>query len=322
MNIIQRAGVLFKQATRNPLIITPSMRYAYGNPYSDQKKMVKEYRNWVYACVNKNSTSVAALDLKLFTKAKGKEEPTEILTHPILDLFTKVNPVHNGFELKMMIMIYLDLTGNSYVYMASDGIGRVRELWYIPSHWTKVVPGTKNWIDRYEVNVPGYGEPVIFTPEEIIHFKYPNPCSLFYGLGPLEAAAHQVELNNDMNTYSIQMFKNNARPDGVLQTPGSLNPEQYERLRAKWNETYKGTENAGKIAILEAGLEYNQISITPKDLDFIEGKRQMRDEILAIFGVPASKLGLVEDVNRANADANDYTYQKETIFPRLILIEE
>ena len=77
-----------------------------------------------------------------------------------------------------------------------------------------------------------------------------------------------------------------------------------------------------KLAILERGLKYQQVGSGLKDMNFQDLGRSVRDEILAIFGVPASKLGLVEDVNRANADTNDYTYQKETILPKLRLIEE
>jgi hypothetical protein len=138
----------------------------------------------------------------------------------------------------------------------------------------------------------------------------------------LLAAAYGIDLNTEIKKWGINFFLNNATPSGVLYSEDSLNKDGYQRLRDEWNRKYKGSENAGKIAILEGGLKYQQTGSTLKDAKFEDVSREVRDEILAMFGVPASKLGLVEDVNRANADANDYTYQKETILPRLILIEE
>ncbi len=93
------------------------------------------------------------------------------------------------------------------------------------------------------------------------------------------------------------------------------------RLRATWERLHSGVEKAGKIAVLQAGTKYERIQVSPAELDYLESRRATRDDILAIFGVPASKLGLVEDVNRANAEANDYTFQSETILPKLRLIE-
>jgi hypothetical protein len=145
---------------------------------------------------------------------------------------------------------------------------------------------------------------------------------LFYGIGPTFAAQYGVDLNAQSREWAINFFMNNAQPGGVLETDQGLGPDEYQRLKDNWNLKYKGSKNAGKIAILEQGLKYHQIGSDIKSARLDDLDINVRNEILAMFGVPASKLGLVEDVNRANADANDYTYQKETILPRLTLLEE
>lgn len=300
---------------------------AYGAPQPhDYAQMVNNYKSWAYACAWKNGTSVAKCILRLYKKSydnkSEQEELKEITNHPFSELLKTVNPFSNRFELMTITQIFLELTGNSYWWLPRNNLRIPQNIWHIPAHWVKIVPDEKDFIAGYVVQVPGMGVPIPFPEDEIIHFKFPSPFDLFYGASPLFAAAFGIDLNNEIKRWGINFFLNNAQPSGVLYTEDSLNPEGYQRLRESWNKKYRGAENAGKIAILEGGLKYQQTGSTLKDAKFEDVSREIRDEILAIFGVPASKLGLVEDVNRANADANDYTYQKETVEPRLILLEE
>lgn len=300
---------------------------AYGAPHpEDFALQVQQYKSWVYACAWKNATSVAKCKLCLYKQTVGKdgdEELDKVYEHPFLDVINKVNPFSNKFELFTITQTFMELTGNSYWWMPRDNLGVPYMIWCIPSHWVKIVPSKERFIEGYVVTVPGKtAVPIPFDEEEVVHFKFPSPFSLFYGTGPTIAAQFGVDLNKHMKTWGINYFLNDAKPGGVLTTETSLSVEQYQRLRDQWNAKHRGTSNAGKMAILEGGLTYQQIGSTVRDARIEFVAKEVRDEILAIFGVPASKLGLVEDVNRANADANDYTYQKETILPRLTLIEE
>ena len=288
-------------------------------------KQVQAYSSWAYACAWKNATSVAKVKLCLYKRNKqqvGEEKLEKIYTHPIIDLLSQVNPFSNAFELRTYTQLFLEITGNAYWWVPRDAFGKPYMIWNIPANWIRIVPSKTKFIEGYIMTVPGKGEKVPFDEREIIQFKFPSPLNLYYGSGPLIAAAYSLDLNKQIKDWALNYFMNNASPSGVLQSKHSMNEDEYSRLRDAWNKKHRGTSNAGKIAILEGGLEYIQVGSNIRDARFELVTREMRDEILAIFGVPASKLGLVEDVNRANADANDYTYQKETIFPRLILIEE
>jgi len=118
------------------------------------------------------------------------------------------------------------------------------------------------------------------------------------GTNPEEliASAHAIDLNKQIKEWAISFFMNNASPSGVLQSKHSLSEDEYSRLRDAWNKKHRGRENAGKIAVLENDLEYVQVGSNIRDARFDFVSRELRDEILAMFGVPASKLGLVEDV--------------------------
>lgn len=300
---------------------------SYGAPHpEDFALQIQQYKSWVYACAWKNATSVAKCKLCLYKKTvdeEGEEELDKIYNHPFLDVINNVNPHQNRFELFTLTQIFLELTGNSYWWMPKDNLGVPYMIWCIPSHWVKIIPSKEKFIEGYLVQVPGkQAAPIPFDEEEVVHFKFPSPFSLFYGTGPTIAAQFGIDLNKHMKTWGINYFLNDAKPGGVLSTETSLSSDQYKRLRDQWNAKHRGTQNAGKMAILEGGLTYQQIGSTVRDARMEFVAKEVRDEILAMYGVPASKLGLVEDVNRANADANDYTYQKETILPRLALIEE
>lgn len=299
---------------------------SYGAPQpNDFNEFVKNYKSWPYACANKNAYSVAKCKLRLYkqtTDEDGDEQLNEIKKHPLLDTLQSVNPYSNRFELLSITQIFLELTGNAYWWMPRNNVRIPAMIWHIPANWMKVVPSKEEFVSGYVMRAPNTGVDVPFPADEIVHFKFPSPFNLFYGTGPLYAAAYGIDLNKEIKTWGINYFINNAQPSGVLYSDSSLGEGQYQRLRDSWNKKYKGSENAGKIAILESGLKYQQTGSSLKDAKFEDVSKEIRDEILAIFGVPASKLGLVEDVNRANADANDYTYQKETILPRLILMEE
>lgn len=298
----------------------------YGAPTpQDLSRQIEEYKSWAFACTQRNAFSIAKCILRLYKKSIGKEdkiELTEIMQHPFLELMQNVNPFFNKFELWTLTTIFLEMTGNAYWWLPRSTLRIPMMIWALPSHWIKIVPSTTEFIAGYVMTVPGKGTPIPLSADEIVHFKYPSPFSLYYGTGPLFAAAFGVDLNNEIKKWGINYFMNNAQPSGVLYTDQSIQEGQYQRLRDEWNRKHRGSENAGKLAILTSGLKYQQIGSSLKDAKFEDVSREIRDEILAIFGVPASKLGLVEDVNRANADANDYTYQKETILPRLLLIEE
>ena len=333
MTLLERIKQVFKYkpldtTPRQPLPQVHLLGYekSMGKPHpQDYTSMITAYKSWAYACAWKNATSVAKQEISLYKKsydAKGDEVKDIIKQHPFLDLITQVNPFSNKFELMTLTQIYIELTGNAYWWIPRNVLGVPYMIWNIPSHWMKIVPSKDKFIDGYIMQVPGQGKLTPFDEEEIVHFKFPSPFDLYYGTGPLWAARFGVDLNEQIKTWGINFFLNNAQPSGVLMTDSTLSPDAYQRLRDMWNEKYKGSKNAGKMAILEQGLKYEQTGSTIKDARFEFVSQEVRDEILAIFGVPASKLGLELNVNRATADASDYTYAKETLLPRLTLIQE
>lgn len=326
----------------------------------DFDKMLKAYGSWVYRCASMNATSVAQNRLGLYVRRpvkgttarqkgvkyvnyipvnsktyqcylrnkrllpyiKKDTEIEEIEEHTFLDLMKNVNPWRNAFDLMYETQLFEELTGNSYWYIRNNGLQVPAEIWVLPSNRITIVPDPIEFIARFELRRKGFGEPEKFDPSEIIHFRFPNPRDILYGMGPLMGAANAVDVNQYMRDYEQGLFENQARPDLLAIAKTGISKEQRERMEEMWRTQFRGVKKAGKFGILEGEfLDIKEVGFSPREMSFLVGRKMTMQEICGIFGVPMSKV-TTEDVNLANAKIGEYQYMKDTISPRLRLIEE
>ncbi len=178
-----------------------------------------------------------------------------------------------------------------------------------------IVPDRQKFIKGY---VYGSGTNAIpFDTNEVIHFKYPNPLNQYRGLGPAQAIGVDLDAEMYSGQWNRNFFYNSARPDSVIEFDYNLSEDQYEKLKKQWSEKYKGVSKAHQVALLEGGGKYKQIQNTVKDMDFSQLKRLNRDITLGVYGMPLSVMGISENVNKANAEAGDYTFARWIVKPRL-----
>ena len=315
---------------------------------------VKAYTSWVYAAAQRNASAVAQVPLRLYVaktnsnKVKSfdvgevevkqlaymKASPTagmyvrkaveveEVLEHPFLDLMRSVNDQANQFDTMELMTLYLELTGNAYWYLVGGQMGIPSELWTLPSQDMTIVPGKDQFIQKfiYKKNQPNQ---TVFLPEEVVQFKYPNPADAYYGCGPLKAAATAFDLNQFMIEHETSLILNRSVPDTIITADAgaSLQVDQIKIMKEQFETNFKGPTRRGKFAFLPGALHVERLGLTPKEMNYLMSRKATRDEIAAIFGVPVSML-TVENVNRANAESGEYSYQKNTILPRLRRIEQ
>ncbi len=309
----------FKKDRRQFVQTSEIARYLWANPQYNITDYLNSYTGWVFAAVNVISNSIAKVRWELAQeKPDGSIEP--VLRHPVLSILQKPNPLSTRWEMMKLTDIHLELTGNAFWYLAMNSLGKPAEIWVIPPDRMRVVPSEDGLIKGYLYEFAG--QTIAFEPAEIIHFKFPHPTNRYYGMGVLQAVVYEYDTDLFMRKYQLSLFKNRAIPDVLLITDRVLNKEEEDRLRAKWESAYRGIDRSGKVAVISKSLQVQPLGLTPKDIEFLEGRRFTRDTILHVWGVPPSKLGVVEDVNRANAEANDYTFQNEVILPRLELIQQ
>ena len=270
---------------------------------------------WLHAVVFRIALGCSEVEWTLYDVA-NQDKPKQIFKHPVLSLLKQVNPFQTSNEFIALDTIYNELIGESFWALNFNGLGEPAEI---------VLPYPQNMSVIPDKNFPfvkGYvygsgSDAVPFDVNEIIHFKYPNPLNQYRGLAPARAIGIILDAEQNADKWVNQFFYNSARPDGVIQFDYNLSDEQFDKLKKQWSEKYKGVSKAHQVALLEGGGKYLQIQNSIKDMDFANLKQKNRDVILGVFGMPQSVMGISENVNKANAEAGDYTFARWIVKPRL-----
>ena len=286
--------------------------------YKDKKSQLLANVGWVYAANQVIADDCSAVRLKLMHKmADGDEE--EVYSHEVLDLLDDPNMVITAKQLWNLYYSYLNLTGEAYILKLdqkgnplTDKTKLPSALFPLPSHLCEFHLGERDWNESY-VMFNGDRYPI----SAILRDINPDPENIYQGMSIVRKASLTVDTDIQMKRWNNKLFKNGARPGVVVEVPDQLKDDAYNRLKQQFDEQYRGVGNAFNRVILEGGAKMSPFMMTTQDLDFLESKRFTRDEILAMFKVSGSNLGITEDVNRANAEAQDYAYAKRCIKPRL-----
>ncbi len=275
------------------------------------------YQNigWLHAVVFRIALGCSEVEWTLFDTT-NQDKPKQIFKHPVLDLLRLVNPFQTSNEFIALDTIYNELIGESFWALNFNALGEPAEIILPYPHKMSVVPAKGfPFVKGY---VYGTGaDAVPFDVNEIIHFKYPNPLNQYHGLAPARAIGINLDAEQNADKWVNQFFYNSARPDGVISFDYNLSDEQFDKLKKQWSEQYRGVSKAHQVALLEGGGKYLQIANSIKDMDFANLKQKNRDVILGVFGMPQSVMGISENVNKANAEAGDYTFARWIVKPRL-----
>uniref|UniRef100_UPI0035CA34D4 phage portal protein n=1 Tax=uncultured Sphingomonas sp. TaxID=158754 RepID=UPI0035CA34D4 len=211
-----------------------------------------------------------------------------------------------GQALTATLAAHLLLHGNAYVQLLTDPHGRLVELFALRPDRVSVAPDAAGWPVAYRYTV-GITATLLAADEprpQIVQIKAFHPLDDHYGLGCLGAAARAIALHNAAAAWNTALLDDAARPSGALvYDPGdgsSLSREQFARLRDEMEASFAGARNAGRPMLLEGGLKWQALSLTPADLDFAEMKAAAAREIASSFGVPPMLLGLPGDATYAN----------------------
>ena len=284
------------------------------------KEMLENYIEWVYANVNAVSKAVSSIQFKLYRYKQNRDEVEEVQEHEILELLYNANPVMSKTDLVYALETNLQLTGEGPMRIKKNG-SLPTELWPVNPEKLTVNVGrdVKGWemLEGFVLGIGNKGKTVKLDPWEIIFLKTFNPNNYWRGLGKVEAAARSIDTISYSEEYNKKFFQNSAVPYTILRTDSKLTPQTWKRLKKQWGAKYEGYKNAFKTAILEQGLDVKQLQTTAKDMDFLEQQRFLRDKLMSIFGTNKITLGITDDVNRANAEASERVFMKNTVIPEM-----
>lgn len=267
-----------------------------------------------YRCVRMIAEAAAGVPWLVYDNGKEQE------THPVIDLLEAPNPMQGGPEFWDAYYSFLQIAGNSYIEAVALGKTQIDEMYVLRPDRMKVLPGPKGWPIGYEYSVEGrsfvYNMNIGRKDQApILHMKLFHPTDDFYGMSPVEAAAFSVDIHNAASGFNKALLDNSARPSGALQTDKELSEPQHNRLKSELEENISGAANAGKPLLLEGGLKWQNMSLSPSDLDFINGKRDAARDVALGFGVPPQLLGIPGDNTYSNYAEAQRAFYRQAVLP-------
>jgi HK97 family phage portal protein len=270
----------------------------------------------VYACVRVLSESIASLPVHVMKREKDGNVITDRV-HPIYKLISKTpNKIMTSYTWRQSLMANLVLQGNSYYIIKRDNSARPIELVYANPEDVQI-----KYLDgEVFYDIKGYDKP--FTAENILHFLGLGYDGL-KGKSVVELHRDTIGLSIAANQFGGSFYGNAATPSGILKHPGKLSKEAADRLKSSWNNNYgNGPANSHRTAILEEGMEFKPISMSPQDADFLNTRKFQISEIARLFRVPPH---MIQDLDRAtysNIEQQSIDFVMHTLRPYLVNLEE
>jgi HK97 family phage portal protein len=271
----------------------------------------------VYRCVRMISEAAASVPLYVFDAGMSVDE------HPLLALLRNPNPRQAGASFFEALIGHLLIAGDAYVEAVKVD-ETAAELYPLRPDRMRVIPGAEGWPQAYDYVV---GNSTIRFRQDaegmppILHLSLFHPLNDHYGLAPLEAAATALDILNAASAWHKALLDNSARPSGALvyapSSGATLSREQFERLKEELEQSFSGAANAGRPLLLEGGLDWRAMSLTPKDMDFIETRNAAARDVALAFGVPPMLLGIPGDATYANYSEANRAFWRQGVLPLL-----
>ncbi|MBN9317324.1 MAG: phage portal protein [Devosia sp.] len=268
----------------------------------------------VHRCVR--MIAEAATRVPLVAEEGGRRQSE----HPVLRLLARPNARQSGSELLEGVYAYLQTAGNAYL-AATLIEGEVRELYALRPDRVRVVPGRDGYPAAYGYTAGGRTQELKLDSKPVaavLHMALFHPLDDHYGLAPLEAAAQSLDIHNAAAEWNKALLDNAARPSGALVYSGgsgTLTEAQFTRLKTELEQGFSGARNAGRPLVLEGGLDWKAMALTPAEMDFMELKHAAAREIALAFGVPPMLLGIPGDNTYANYAEANRAFWRGTVVP-------
>jgi HK97 family phage portal protein len=301
------------------LVMTPGQPVWSGRDYAAFADEGYAKNVTAYAAINKIADAASSVKFNIF---RGKQE---LEAHPILDLLARPNPMQSGPDYMAVKVGYYMIAGNGYEERVTIG-GTVRELYQLRPDRMKVIPGANGFPIAFEYKVAGRCVRFDIDPtsmdSDIRHMKSFNPLNDWYGQSAIEAGAYAVDQNNEAMKWMQALLQNSARPSGALTTKDDkdLSDDQFHRLKAQIDDQYTGSRNAGRPMLLEGGLKWEQMGMSPIDMQIIETKYSSARDVALALGVPPQLIGIPGDNTYANYAEARLAFWEDTVIPLVELI--
>jgi HK97 family phage portal protein len=301
--------------------------------------LLAELKATAWTCASLNSSACAAFPPRLYVRtAPGQAAPRcltrslgfaeerrlrgsqscrieEVREHPLLDLLSQSNSVHNAFDLLELTTLSQEIHGCAYWLLEAGPLGVPEQVWPLPAHLVTPLrdPETRNLVDAYLIRAGGREERL--SPERVIAFRYPDPRDPYTaGLSPLHACYEQARLMSDLTEFKRQKFDNHAIPDALICPEQIIGEDERVRFESLWNQRLR-RGGAGRVLVAEKAMRVHLLEHSMGDLAALADLRATKEDICNAFGVPLAFL--TTETNLANLQAAEQQHARHAILPRL-----
>ena len=318
---------LFKSRDK-PTDSTVGSRYTFYMGGSTSGKTVTErsamQMTAVYSCVRILAEAIAGLPLHVY-RYNSDGGKAMALGHPLYRLLhDEPNPEMSSFVFRETLMTHLLLWGNAYAQIIRNGKNEIVALYPLMPNKMSVDRDENGrlYYTYYRGNdeaIKNKEFAVTLQPSDVLHIPGLGFDGLV-GYSPIAMAKNAIGMAIACEEYGAKFFANGAAPGGVLEHPGTIKDPQ--RVRESWQSTFGGSGNANKIAVLEEGMKYTPIGISPEQAQFLETRKFQINEIARIFRVPPHMVGDLEKSSFSNIEQQSLEFVKYTLDPWVIRWEQ
>lgn len=273
----------------------------------------------VYTCVNILANSIAKLPFQTFKKTRdGRERDKKHSVARLLE--NRPNPYQSPFKFKHLIETHRNTWGNAYININWGYDGRPKELWLLNPSVTEPYVDVKTNTLWYLTTLPN-GEFTKIGYGDIIHLTALSTDGV-KGKPPIQVAREAIGSSQAAQKFKGKFYKNGASNSGVLKVPGMINSDAKEVVRDEWEKANTGLNNAQRIAILDAGLEFQSISMPLKDAQFVEGMKYDKTDIAMLYNIPMHMVNELERSTHSNIEQQSLDFIQTTLSPIIKQWEE
>lgn len=317
-----------KTSASAKLLVPFGVRQAKFTPRQYDQLAAEGYQKNViaYRCISLVSRNAAGVPWVVF---RGRGAARERLhDHPLVDLLNRPNPQQGAAGLFETAFAFYLIAGNSYIEAAGPNGGAPLELWNLRPDRMRIVPGDAGFPTAYRYQVNGatfdYKSDALTGQSQILHLKSFHPLDDWYGMSPMEAAAFSIDQHNEAAKWNAALLQSSGRPSGALvykpahpEALDTLTLDQRDTLKAEIEQYFSGSGNAGRPMVLEGGLDWREMGLSPKDMDWLAGKDVSAREIALAFHVPPQLIGIDGSLTFANFEQARLALFDDAVLPLL-----
>lgn len=274
----------------------------------------------VFNIVDRIANAVSQVEWHLYRKAEsGKlEDREEVTSHLALDILNRPNQFTTRQELFEAAQQHQELTGEGWLAVGRNERARSipLELWVIRPDRMEPIPSYEHFLAGYVYHSPD-GEQVPLRLDDMLFMRRPDPGNAYRGLGPIKPILVDIDSGRAAAEWNRNFFRNSAEPGGIIEVEKRLSDDEFDEMVQRWREQHQGVNNAHNVAMLENGAKWVDRKLTQRDMQFVELRGVTASAIREAFGFPKFMAGLVDDVNRANAEASEAMFAQWIVVPRL-----